>query len=441
MAAPAPVDVVPLAKGAPFGGVTLNVEGCTLCHACVTACPTGALGDNPDRAMLRFTESLCVQCGLCEQTCPEDVITLEPRLDFKAWSAPPRVLKEEEPFNCIACGKPFGTKSSIERVLGKLGRKALDVPGRKRAAARRHQDVCGLPGRGRGQREFRSARRAAATAGHDHRRLFARARDARKAIRSDRSTFRALVSVTIRIRRPQATSRAPGVPGIKHVIAVASGKGGVGKSTTACNLALGFAALGHRTGILDADVYGPSQPKLFGLRGKPRMTAERKLEPMERFGVKVMSVGFLVDEDLAMIWRGPMVMSAITQMLREVVWGELDVLVVDLPPGTGDAQLTIAQQTPLSGAVIVCTPQDLALLDARRGIGMFRTGQRAAARADREHVELLLPGLQPHDADLRPWRRARRGGQARHSLSRRGPARHAAARNLRRRPSGGRDRA
>jgi ATP-binding protein involved in chromosome partitioning len=172
--------------------------------------------------------------------------------------------------------------------------------------------------------------------------------------------------------RPQATSRAAGVPGIRHVIAVASGKGGVGKSTTACNLALGFAALGHRTGILDADVYGPSQPKLFGLRGKPRMTAERKLEPMERFGVKVMSIGFLVDEDLAMIWRGPMVMSAITQMLRDVVWGELDVLVVDLPPGTGDAQLTIAQQAPLSGAVIVCTPQDLALLDARRGIGMFQ---------------------------------------------------------------------
>jgi ATP-binding protein involved in chromosome partitioning len=180
------------------------------------------------------------------------------------------------------------------------------------------------------------------------------------------------LSVTHHPPRPHATSRAAGVPGIKHVIAVASGKGGVGKSTTACNLALGFAALGHRTGILDADVYGPSQPKLFGLRGKPRMTAERKLEPMERFGVKVMSIGFLVDEDLAMIWRGPMVMSAITQMLRDVVWGELDVLVVDLPPGTGDAQLTIAQQAPLSGAVIVCTPQDLALLDARRGIGMFQ---------------------------------------------------------------------
>jgi ferredoxin len=123
LAAPEPVDVVPLAPGAPFGGVKLNVEGCTLCHACVTACPTGALSDNPDRAMLRFTESLCVQCGLCESTCPEKVITLEPRLDFKAWNAPLQVLKEEEPFHCIACGKPFGTKSSIDRVLAKLGEK------------------------------------------------------------------------------------------------------------------------------------------------------------------------------------------------------------------------------------------------------------------------------------------------------------------------------
>lgn len=180
------------------------------------------------------------------------------------------------------------------------------------------------------------------------------------------------MSVTHPPPKPQATSRAAGIPGIKHVIAVASGKGGVGKSTTACNLALGFAALGHRTGVLDADVYGPSQPKLFGLRGKPRMNAERKLEPMERFGVKVMSIGFLVEENLAMIWRGAMVMQAVTQMLRDVAWGELDVLVIDLPPGTGDAQLTLAQQTPLTGAVIVCTPQDLALLDARRGIGMFR---------------------------------------------------------------------
>jgi ferredoxin len=123
LAAPTPVDIVPLAPGAPFGGVRLNIEGCTLCHACVTACPTHALSDNPDRAMLRFTESLCVQCGLCESTCPEKVIAIEPRLDFKAWNAPLQVLKEEEPFNCIACGKPFGTKSSIDRVLAKLGDK------------------------------------------------------------------------------------------------------------------------------------------------------------------------------------------------------------------------------------------------------------------------------------------------------------------------------
>jgi ATP-binding protein involved in chromosome partitioning len=169
----------------------------------------------------------------------------------------------------------------------------------------------------------------------------------------------------------RATSNAPGIPGVKHVIAVASGKGGVGKSTTSCNLALGFAAIGLKAGILDADIYGPSQPKLFGLRGKPRMVDGRKLEPMERFGVKIMSIGFLVEEDLAMIWRGPMVISAITQMLRSVSWNDLDILVVDLPPGTGDAQLTMAQQAPLTGAVIVSTPQDIALIDARRAIAMF----------------------------------------------------------------------
>src|SRR4051812_4087619 len=172
--------------------------------------------------------------------------------------------------------------------------------------------------------------------------------------------------------KARATSRAAGIPGVKHVIAVASGKGGVGKSTTSCNLALGFAALGLKTGILDADIYGPSQPKLFGPRGKPRQIGPRMLEPMERFGVKVMSIGFLVEEDLAMIWRGPMVISAITQMLRQVAWGDLDILVVDLPPGTGDAQLTMAQQAPLAGAVIVSTPQDIALIDARRAIAMFQ---------------------------------------------------------------------
>jgi ATP-binding protein involved in chromosome partitioning len=171
--------------------------------------------------------------------------------------------------------------------------------------------------------------------------------------------------------QPATAGKQPGVPGVKHIVAVASGKGGVGKSTTSCNLALGLAALGLKVGMLDADIYGPSQPKLFGLSGKPRVNEQRKLEPMERYGVKVMSMGFLVDETTAMIWRGPMVMSALTQMLREVNWGELDVLIVDMPPGTGDAQLTMAQQTPLAGAVIVSTPQDLALLDARRGVAMF----------------------------------------------------------------------
>ena len=163
-----------------------------------------------------------------------------------------------------------------------------------------------------------------------------------------------------------------GVPGIASIIAVASGKGGVGKSTTAVNLALGLASLGKRVGILDADIYGPSLPRLLGLKGKPQTVDGKVLKPMEKYGLKAMSMGFLVEEDTPMIWRGPMVMSALTQMLREVEWGELDVLVVDMPPGTGDAQLTMAQQVPLAGAVIVSTPQDLALIDARKGLNMFR---------------------------------------------------------------------
>ena len=156
------------------------------------------------------------------------------------------------------------------------------------------------------------------------------------------------------------------------IIAVASGKGGVGKSTTAVNLALALKDTGLRVGILDADVYGPSMPRLLGLKGQPQQISGDKLAPMEAYGLKVMSMGFLVDEETPMIWRGPMVMSALSQMLKDVAWGELDVLVVDMPPGTGDAQLTMAQQVPLAGAVIVSTPQDLALIDARKGLNMFR---------------------------------------------------------------------
>jgi ATP-binding protein involved in chromosome partitioning len=162
------------------------------------------------------------------------------------------------------------------------------------------------------------------------------------------------------------------VPGVGAIIAVASGKGGVGKSTTAVNLALALRANGLTVGLLDADVYGPSVPRLMGISGRPETISGRILKPMEGFGLKVMSIGFLVEEETPMIWRGPMVISALTQMLREVAWGELDILVVDMPPGTGDAQLTMAQQVPLAGAVIVSTPQDLALIDARKGLAMFQ---------------------------------------------------------------------
>jgi ATP-binding protein involved in chromosome partitioning len=163
-----------------------------------------------------------------------------------------------------------------------------------------------------------------------------------------------------------------GVPGVAAIIAVASGKGGVGKSTTAVNLALGLSALGRKVGVLDADIYGPSLPKLLAIRERPQTLGGTRLKPITRYGLTVMSIGFLIDEETPMIWRGPMVISALTQMLREVEWGELDVMVVDMPPGTGDAQLTMAQQVPLKGAVIVSTPQDLALIDARRGISMFK---------------------------------------------------------------------
>jgi len=210
---------------------------------------------------------------------------------------------------------------------------------------------------------------------------------AEEAVRAVPGVRSALVALTAE-RKAGAPARAPaqpaaarpaprgeatqGVPGVESIIAVASGKGGVGKSTTAVNLALGLSALGLKVGMLDADIYGPSLPKLLAIRERPQMVGGTRLKPIARYGLSVMSIGFLIDEETPMIWRGPMVISALTQMLREVEWGALDVMVVDMPPGTGDAQLTMAQQVPLKGAVIVSTPQDLALIDARRGVAMFR---------------------------------------------------------------------
>ncbi len=172
--------------------------------------------------------------------------------------------------------------------------------------------------------------------------------------------------------KAQAARTPQAVSGVKTIIAVASGKGGVGKSTTAANLALALHETGLKVAVLDADIYGPSMPRLFGLKSKPEVIEGRLMRPLDGYGLKIMSIGFLVEEETPMIWRGPMVMSAITQMLREVAWEAIDVMVVDMPPGTGDAQLTLAQSVPLAGAVIVSTPQDLALIDARRGIAMFR---------------------------------------------------------------------
>ena len=172
-----------------------------------------------------------------------------------------------------------------------------------------------------------------------------------------------------------ATSRDPRlIPEVDHVVAVASGKGGVGKSTVAANLAISLASLGHEVGLLDADIYGPSVPTMFGIQERPRVE-ENRVRPFERYGVKLMSLGFVVDPDTPVVWRGPMVMKALQQLLGDVVWGSLDYLVADFPPGTGDAQLTMSQKIPMAGAIIVTTPQDVALIDARKGLAMFEKVQ------------------------------------------------------------------
>jgi ATP-binding protein involved in chromosome partitioning len=188
---------------------------------------------------------------------------------------------------------------------------------------------------------------------------------------------KALVILTAERKPPALKQRHKAarldVPGVKKIIAVASGKGGVGKSTVAANLAVALSRMGQRVGLLDADIYGPSVPRLMGISGqKPGHGDDSRIIPLTAHGLKIMSMGFLVDEDTPMIWRGPMVQSAIQQLLRDVAWAELDILVIDMPPGTGDAQLTLAQKVQLAGAVIVSTPQDIALIDARKGLEMFR---------------------------------------------------------------------
>jgi ATP-binding protein involved in chromosome partitioning len=192
-----------------------------------------------------------------------------------------------------------------------------------------------------------------------------------KALATVRGLEHADVTVSSRVVSHAVQKSLKPMPGIKNIIAVASGKGGVGKSTTAVNLALALAAEGGKVGILDADIYGPSQPRMLGITDKPESKDGKSMEPLRKYGLQAMSIGFLIEEDTPMIWRGPMVTQALEQLLRDTNWEDLDYLVVDLPPGTGDIQLTLSQKIPVSGAVIVTTPQDIALLDARKGLKMF----------------------------------------------------------------------
>jgi ATP-binding protein involved in chromosome partitioning len=182
---------------------------------------------------------------------------------------------------------------------------------------------------------------------------------------------RITVNVTQKITAHAVQRGVKLVPGVKNIVAIASGKGGVGKSTTAVNLALALAAEGAKVGILDADIYGPSQPTMLGISGRPESVDGKTIEPMEAYGIQAMSIGFLIDVDTPMVWRGPMVTQALEQLLKDTRWRDLDYLIVDMPPGTGDIQLTLSQKVPVTGAVIVTTPQDIALIDARKGLKMF----------------------------------------------------------------------
>ncbi len=221
------------------------------------------------------------------------------------------------------------------------------------------------------------------------------------------------VNLTVKIQAHAVQRGVQLMPNVKNIIAVASGKGGVGKSTTAVNLALALAAEGASVGILDADIYGPSQPMMMGVKRRPESTDGKTMEPLENYGVQVISIGFLIDRDEAMIWRGPMATQALEQLLRQTNWHDLDYLIVDMPPGTGDIQLTLSQRVPLTGAVIVTTPQDIALIDARKGIKMFeKVGVPILGIVENMAVH-VLPELRPRGAHLRRRRRQEDGGRVR----------------------------